>query len=283
MTGFGRAEAEADGTRVAWELRSVNGKGLDMRLRVPSSLDRLEAAMRNRVKARLARGNVQAALQIDADAGAGVTVNEVVAADLVAAARTLHETHGLPMPDAGSLLLMRGVLEAGPRDTSENADETVLGALDEALDALIREREREGAQLAGVLRGQIDRIAELTEAATADPAREPAAIRARLASQVARLSETELDPDRLHAEAALLAVRADLAEEIDRLRAHVVAAHALLEEGGPIGRRLDFLAQEFFREANTLCAKSNAASITAIGLELKLTIDRFREQVANIE
>lgn len=283
MTGFGRAEREADGVRVAWELRAVNGKGLDVRLRMPGSLDRMEAAVRGRAKARLARGNVQAGLQLETGETTGVTIKEAAAANLVAAARQLHEAHGLTMPDAGQLLSMRGVLEASSSEPDEGADAIVLATLDEALDALLTEREREGAQLAAVLGEQLDGIARLTGKAAADPSREPEAIRARLATQVARLGETELDPDRLHAEAVMLAVRADLTEELDRLRAHVASARALLSEGGAIGRRLDFLAQELGREANTLCAKSNAAAVTAIGLELKLTIDRFREQVQNVE
>lgn len=283
MTGFGRAEAERVGVRAVWEVRSVNGKGLDVRPRMPGSLDRLEPAVRGRAKARLARGNVQAALQLDTADATGIAVNDQTATALVAAARHLHEMHGLPMPSAGDLLLMRGVLETASRDVPEGTDDLVLQTLDTALEALVTEREREGAALAAILCEQVDRIAELAEQAAADPSRRPDAIRARMADQVARLAETDLDPDRLHAEAVLLAVRADLAEEIDRLRAHVVSARALVAEGGAIGRRLDFLAQELMREANTLCAKSNAASVTAIGLELKLTVDRFREQVQNVE
>lgn len=283
MTGFGRAEGAADGVELAWELRAVNGKGLDVRLRMPGAMDRLEPAVRAAAKRHLARGNLQAALRLERAGTSQLNVDEDAAAELVAAARRLHDKHDLAMPDAGAVLLMRGVLDAGGGECPEGLHDLALATLERALDALVSEREREGATLAVALGEQVDAIERLTEAAAADPSREPATIRSRLGEQVARLFETELDPDRVHAEAVLLAVRADLAEELDRLRAHVASARALLGEGGAVGRRLDFLAQEFMREANTLCAKSNAASLTAIGLDLKLTVDRFREQVQNIE
>jgi len=290
MTGFARAAGEHEGTAIAWELRSVNGKGLEVRLRLPPGNDRLEPAVRQQVQRRFARGNLQATLSISTGGRlVQPVVNDAFLRDLAGLARRLEDQYGCQPATADGLLALRGVLEVPEDALGEEArallDAAVLGVLDKALDALETARQGEGEALRTVLSGQLDAIAALAARAEADPAREPAAIRARLAEQVKLLMDAApaLDEARLSQEAAFLATRADIREELDRLAAHVASARALLAEGGPAGRRLDFLAQEFNRESNTLCSKSNAASLTATGLELKAVVDQFREQVQNLE
>ena len=290
MTGFARAAGEYQQTAIVWELRSVNGRGLDVRLRLPPGREALEQAVRQAIQAKFSRGNIQAALSISTAAGAlRPVINESLLADLAAQAKRLQEEHGLAPPSADGLLALRGVIEipeaAASPEEREALDAAILGVLGEALDALTEARTGEGAALAGLLGGNIDAIEGLTGKAEADPSREPAAIRQRLADQVSQLlgASTQFDEARLHAEAAFLATKADIREEIDRLFTHVASGRALLAAGGPAGRKLEFLAQEFNREANTLCSKSNASSVTAIGLELKAVVDQFREQVQNLE
>lgn len=292
MTGFARVERDAVPTGFSWELRSVNGKGLDVRLRLPPGLEELEADIRRLVGASLGRGNVQAALTLRrdvADDAPNFRVNEALLAELLRLSDTLVSAGRATSPSADGLLALRGVIEVAEVEPAalalaeHRAD--VLSALSEALVALRRSREGEGAALATVLHARLDRIEQLTASAEHHPARSIDAIRARLREQVALLRGTAdgLDEARLHQEAVLLATRADIREELDRLNAHVAAARELLALDEPVGRRLDFLSQEFNREANTLCAKSNATALTAIGLELKLSVDQFREQVQNIE
>ena len=285
MTGFGRSSAECDGVTATWELRSVNGKGLDMRFRMPGSLDAAERAMREHARKALHRGNVQIALTIERDEREPVPEIDHETLDrLVAAARDASERHGLAMPDAGTFIAMKGVMRMPEAEEDVRPANAAGAAAAHAVFALVEDREREGARLAAIVAKQIDAIERLVQAADADGSRRPDAIAERLAVQVTALADApEIDRERLHAEAAMLAVRADLAEELDRLRSHVAAARELLVAGGPVGRRFEFLAQEFGREANTLCAKSNAASLTAIGLELKVVVDQLREQVANVE
>ena len=290
MTGFARAAGEHDGTAIAWELRSVNGKGLEVRLRLPSGHDRLEPSVRQQVQRRFTRGNLQATLSMSTGGRlVQPVVNDAFLKDLAGLARRLEDQYGCQPATADGLLALRGVLEV-PEDAlgeEERAllDAAVLAVLGRALDALEAARKEEGEALRALLTGQLDAIAALARRAEADPAREPAAIRARLAEQVKLLIDAapSLDEARLSQEAAFLATKADIREELDRLGTHVASARALLAEGGPVGRRLDFLAQEFNRESNTLCSKSNAASLTAIGLELKAVVDQFREQVQNLE
>lgn len=290
MTGFARAAGEHDGTAIAWELRSVNGKGLEVRLRLPSGQDRLEPSVRQQVQRRFTRGNLQATLSMSTGGRlVQPVVNDAFLKDLAGLAKRLEDQYGCQPATADGLLALRGVLEV-PEDAlgeEERAllDADVLAVLGRALDALEAARKEEGEALRALLAGQLDAIAALARRAEADPAREPAAIRARLAEQVKLLIDAapSLDEARLNQEAAFLATKADIREELDRLGTHVASARALLAEGGPVGRRLDFLAQEFNRESNTLCSKSNAASLTAIGLELKAVVDQFREQVQNLE
>lgn len=289
MTGFARAEANHGDWRIVWELRSVNGKSLDVRLRLPAGLESLELDARRKPAAYVTRGNIQMSLQLQRGAVAPQrAINRQALMAYVAEARWLvTEGHASP-PTADGLLALKGVLDATPDEAPEADAElasAALETLDNALQELATARAAEGAEIAGVLLRRLDEMGALAAAAEADPARTPDAIRAHLRSQVEVLlaATATVDEGRLAQEAALLATRADIREELDRLNAHIAAARALLSEGGAIGRRLDFLSQEFNRESNTLCAKSNAASLTAIGLQLKVVVDQFKEQVQNIE
>lgn len=291
MTGFARSVADHEGIFIAWEVKSVNGKSTDVRLRLPQGFERLETAARQAVQKRFARGNFQATLNVDRAVGTRPQpiVNEAFLRDVAGLALRLQEQFGVAPATADGLLALRGVLDIPEPVESEEAraslDAAVVATLDNALAGLEAARAGEGAALMGLLCGHIDAIEKLVLAAEADPSRDPSTIRAKLAEQVGLLlaASSSLDESRLHAEAAFLATKADIREEIDRLKTHVVSARALLASRGAVGRKLDFLAQEFNRESNTLCSKSNAASVTAIGLELKAVVDQFREQVQNLE
>ncbi len=290
MTGFARRDGGDDAHRWTWELRSVNGKGLDLRLRLPPGLEYLEPAVRERLGGRLARGSIQAGLTIRRQAGsAGIRVNEALLEDIVATLRGLADRLEVEPPTLDGMLAVRGVIEAADTEWDEETRGrlavAILADLDAALDELVAARTREGRAIATVLGARLNEIERLVRSAEASPARAPEAIRRRLAEQIAALLDAAptLEPDRLHQEAVLLATKADIREEIDRLDAHVAAARDLLAQDGAVGRRLDFLAQEFSREVNTLCAKSNDRSLTAFGLELKAVVDQVREQVQNLE
>jgi uncharacterized protein (TIGR00255 family) len=290
MTGFARSQGSAGSYNWAWELKSVNGKGLDLRLRLPQGWDAIEVPARTSAARQLARGNVSATLNVERNGALpAVRVNEEVLAALLETIRKIAKRVDASPPSLDGILGLKGVMEiteteenAGDRRAAEGA---VTKGFEAALSDLVNARRNEGAALARVLETRLAEIARLTAAAEASPARAPEAIRARLAEQVKSIIGTgeKLDSDRLYQEAILLAARADVREEIDRLKAHVEAAQKLLSEGGPAGRKLDFLAQELNRESNTLCAKSNDVSLTAIGLDLKAAVDQFREQVQNIE
>jgi len=290
MTGFARAEGSSGRTRFVWELRSVNGKGLDVRLRLPAGMERLEQDVRQRVGERLSRGNLQVGLSVAVTEAA---IEAVLNRAALSAVLALREELG-DLVDRGPLKLdtllgIRGLVDIREAAEDEDAvaarDAAILESLGQALSRLEDMRRSEGDALKTVLLGQIARIAELTAVVENDPSRSPEEIGRRLMAQLAALLQdgATLDRDRLYAEAALLATRSDLREEIDRLKAHVAAARELLDKGGPVGRRLDFLAQEFNRESNTVCSKSNSAAVTAAGIELKVVIDQFREQVQNLE
>lgn len=289
MTGFGRAAGTVGAWSYLWEVRSVNGKGLDVRLRLPGGMDSVEQQVRALAAKYLKRGNVQMSLQLDCDEqGSELRINPNVLFAAVQAAQQVSEAMGEPVsPDA--VLAMRGVVETVSADADEDAiaarDAELVKAADVALAALAANRAEEGKRLAGIIAGQLDTIEQLTAQAKANPSRTPDAIRERLCAQIERLTGASpaLDPDRLHQEAMLLAVKADIQEEIDRLAAHVSAARDLLGSDGSVGRKFEFLSQEFNREANTLCSKSADAALTRTGLELKNTIDQLREQVQNIE
>ncbi|MEQ8701950.1 MAG: YicC/YloC family endoribonuclease [Bauldia litoralis] len=289
MTGFARADG-GEAMRWTWELRSVNGKGLDVRIRLPSGFERIERDARDRCTTKLGRGNVQVSLSTTAVAGAQtLTINEDVLARVIDAMARIGQKIEAQPPTLDGILALRGVVEVEDIAADETArdalDAEILAGLDAALVDLAAMRGREGAAIGALLSARLDELASLTAAAEASPARQPETIRARLAEQVAALLDAApaLDPDRLHQEAVLLATKADIREELDRLHAHIAATRDLLAEGGPIGRRLDFLAQEFNREVNTLCAKSNDRALTAIGLDMKAVVDQLREQIQNLE
>ncbi|CDZ71506.1 Protein YicC [Neorhizobium galegae bv. orientalis] len=290
MTGFARSEGTSGRNRYAWELRSVNGKGLDIRLRLPPGLERLEPDVRRLITEKFSRGNLQATLTLTV---AETKVEAVLNRDALAAVLALRAELGDlvdPSPlRLDTLMGIRGLVDIREAEEDEETvaarDTAILASLDEAIGHLQRMREGEGTALAAVLKGQVARIAELAQVVESDPSRTPEEIARKLSFQLAALLQEAptLDRDRLHAEAALLATKADLREEIDRLKAHVAAASELIDKGGPVGRRLDFLAQEFNRESNTICSKSNSAAVTSAGIELKVVIDQFREQVQNLE
>ena len=292
MTGFGEAAGTAGGLAWRIEIRSVNGRGLDMRFRLPQGADALEPVLRAAVRERLARGSVTVQVSVERErAPASFRVDEKALGDLLDALDTINATLGrrpLDRSDIDPLRLVgiRGLVEAGELSDTLSKEEraAIADDMDVALSVLVRNRETEGEHLKQVVLAQMDAIAGLVAEAEASPARTPEAIRERLARNIARLSDQPgLDEARLHQEAVLLATKADIREEIDRLHAHVDAARGLVSGDGPAGRKLDFLAQEFNREANTLCSKSNDPDVTRIGMELKVIIDQFREQVQNIE
>ncbi len=289
MTGFARAEGAYGAIRWTWELRSVNGKGLDTRFRLTNGFESLEPALRKAVGAVLTRGNVNVTLSVQRDAGEAMPrVNEGTLEAVIEALEAVRRRTGVAPATAEGILAFRGVFEVQESvlsDEERAAQHAALQAsFEEALAALAAMRQSEGAAVGHVISGHIDRIDSLTDAAEACPARQLDAIRTRLDEQIRHLMErSEFDEDRLYQEAVLLATKADVREELDRLKAHVAAARELMAGGGPIGRRFDFLAQEFNREANTLCSKSNDTSLTAIGLDLKTTIDQLREQIQNLE
>lgn len=288
MTGFGRA----DGTLGDWtwsvEARSVNGRNLEVRFRGPPGFDSLERLAKAAAQTRLSRGQVTLGVQAKkAEAGVGaLKVNEAILARYLALANQLAEDGATP-PSADGLLALRGVLEL-PEDEDDAevraaVEAAVAITIEQALDALRLSREREGEQLRPVIDGFVARIAALVEAAEAEAGAQVEAIRERFSRRM-----TELAPDapgladRIYLEAAALATKADVREELDRLTAHVASARTLLQQP-PAGRKLDFLMQEFMREANTLCSKSATTPLTGIGLELKAVIEQLREQVQNVE
>lgn len=291
MTGFSRASGSAGSAIATWEVRSVNGKSIELRLRLPPGFDRVEPKARQIVQKMFSRGNIQASLTITRAPGltGQPVINEAFLKDVAELAKRLEKQYGTAPATADGLLGLRGVLDVPETlETEEEraaSDAGILTALEHALSGLETSRKAEGAALGMVLSAQVDEIEALTKRAETDPSREPATIRERLAEQVRLLLDAGngFDEQRLHMEAAVLATKADIREEIDRLNTHVTAARSLIAQGGPVGRKLDFLAQEFNRESNTLCSKSNAAAVTAIGLELKVVVDRFREQVQNLE
>ncbi|CAN5148239.1 YicC family protein [soil metagenome] len=289
MTGFGRADGALEGWTWSVEARSVNGRNLEVRFRGPNGFDSLERLTKTAAQARLNRGQVTVGVQARrADAGAGaVRVNEAVLARYLALANQLAED-GCTPPSADGLLGLRGVLDAADEDaddleTRAPIEAAMAASIEQALEALKVSREREGEQLTPVVTGFIDRIAQLTNDAESEATAQTTHIRERFARRMAELAPDAPGLDeRIVLEAAALAAKADVREELDRLAAHVASARQLLQQP-PAGRKLDFLMQEFMREANTLCSKSATTPLTAIGLELKAVIEQLREQVQNVE
>ncbi len=289
MTGFARTTGTALSRAFAWEIRAVNGRSLDVKLRTPPGFDLVGEEARKRLSARMARGTVHVTLTLAAaDAAKGVTINTTALQSLIEALGRVDAHKAIGPATLDGLLGVRGVIETTDEDPLAQVDALkapLLAAFDDAMTAFLESRSSEGAALARVLTDQLDRIAGLTAEVEAHPSRGVEAIRSRLANQIALLTGASngLDPARLHQEAMLLAMKADVREELDRLAAHVASARELLAQGGAAGRRLDFLSQEFGREASTLCAKANDVALSRIGLELRAIVDQMREQVQNVE
>ncbi len=290
MTGFARVEGEAAGLAWAWELKSVNGKSLDLRFRLPPGFDALELPLRALMSERLKRGSVSATLAVARAAGAGgLHVNRAALAQVLALARELSQEVEAAPPTIDGLLGLRGILDTGEEELDaaarERREAALVAGCRTALDELGAMRRAEGARLSQVLAERLGEVGALVAAAEASAAAQPEAIRARLKSLVDALTDVvpQIPGERLAQEAALLVAKADVREELDRLGAHIAAARELIAEGGAIGRRLDFLCQEFNREANTLCSKAADVELTRIGLALKAAIEQLREQVQNIE
>jgi len=302
MTGYARANGRYDGPAGAfgwvWEAKSVNGKGLDIRLRLPPGFDSIELPARRAATAAVARGPLTIALHVSTDAGAApprvntALLDAAIALAMAKAAALPPGTLGTTIAPAriDGLLALRGVMEAAEPVTLDPdllaaRDRYLLDNLTGVLGRLNESRRQEGVRLALAVKAHLDEIAALCQCARETAAAQPEMLRARFAQQVADLAAgaSGVTPERLAQEVALLALKADVREELDRLGAHVSQARELLEKGEPCGRRLDFLSQEFNREANTLCSKSADLSLTHLGLALKTAIDQFREQVQNLE
>lgn len=290
MTGFAREDAEFDAFAWRWEVRSVNGRGLDIRVRLPQGMESFEAAVRDAIAKRFKRGSFNVSLNITRTPGlSSFRLNEALLERVLAIAEDLRKRTGAPPPTAEGLLRVRGVLEeeeGGEGDEDRAAREAAMArSLDAALVQIGRARAEEGARLEKVLSGMIDDIAALAAEARAQAASQPEAIRARITAQMTELlaGAPALPDDRLAQEVAVMVGKADVREEIDRLDAHVAQARDLIAAGEAVGRRLDFLSQEFNREANTLCSKAQDLELTRTGLALKAAIEQFREQVQNIE
>jgi len=291
MTGFGRASGHQDDANWIWEIRSVNNRGLDIRLRLPQGAEELEARLREKIGQHIKRGSISVNLSLKLpEAGVDLQLNEALLLRLAEIAERARSLTGYQEPaPLAALLNMKGVIETGDSAAEPSGlapfSDALMSSFNEALDELIGARQAEGNRLERILRDKLEEIHALTQAAAASPDRGPEAIAERLRGQIERiLSESDhFDEARLHQEAVLIATKADIEEELKRLHAHVEAASDLVASGDPVGRKLEFLAQEFQREANTLCSKSNATEITRIGLRLKSAIDQVREQVQNVE
>ena len=290
MTGFAEAHGSRDGARWRWEAKSVNGRGLDVRLRMPPGFDGIEAAARTLAGERFKRGSIQAALTLDtADGARGLKVDPAALASAIRIAKEVAAETGMTPARIDGLLALKGVIvqeDAIQLDDRERGarDAGILETLATAFDALARARRNEGNKLLALLNDQMDEIEKLTNEAAILAATQPAALRQKLSQQIKDvLQGTAVNEDRLTQEVALLAVKADVREELDRLAAHVHEARRLLNSGEAVGRKLDFLSQEFNREANTLCSKSSDIQLTRTGLALKAVIDQFREQAQNVE
>jgi uncharacterized protein (TIGR00255 family) len=290
MTGFARSHGTSGPYAFEWELKSVNAKGFDLRMRLPPGWDELEPLTRKRAAEVLSRGTVYANLTVKrANALSTVRVNEDVLASIVKIAGELAGRIDAVAPSIDGLLAIKGVIEVVEPDSDE-AEETAAkaaaaAAFEQALNHLIEMRKREGVTLGQILSQRMDEIESLMNKAEAAPGRKPEAIKARLAEQIAALLEASdrFDPDRLSQEAVMIAAKADIREELDRIASHISQAREMIRKGGAVGRRLDFLAQEFNREVNTCCSKSNDLELTNTGLEMKNVVEQFREQVQNLE
>ena len=289
MTGYARAAGAVPGASFVCEVKSVNGRGLDIRLRLAPGLDALESDIRQLIGKMISRGSLTLNLTVERDgAGGDLFINRQALATVLAAIDELSGKVPAAPPSLDGILGLKGVLEQRDQPMSPDAEEAlsaaILDGVSQALVDLVLARRQEGNQIATILLDRLLEIEALVQRAEAHPARSREVILTKLRLQVAEIAaDIAMPEDRLAQEALLLATKADIREELDRLTAHIAAARQLIRGGGAVGRRLDFLAQEFNREANTLCSKSNAVELTAIGLDLKAAIDQLREQVQNIE
>ena len=290
MTGFARGHGVTGSYVWSWEIKSVNAKGLDVRFRLPMGWDAVEVPARARATEKLSRGTVYANLAVERKGvQPTVKVNEPVLSSVLATLKGLSGKVDAAPASLDGILSLKGVIEVTEEDEREEdhraAEAAIVAAFDHALASLVVMRNAEGATLGRLLSARLDEIAALAARAEKAPGRKPEAIKARLAEQVATLlsASERFDSDRLYQEAVMLAAKADIREELDRLASHVGQAKKLLSDGGAIGRKLDFLAQELHRESNTLTAKANDVDLTNIGLELKSVVEQFREQVQNLE
>jgi uncharacterized protein (TIGR00255 family) len=290
MTGFARSHGASGSYAWSWEIKSVNAKGLELRLRLPPGFDAVEIPVRTRGAETLSRGNVYATLTVNREGIAPVVrINEPVLNAIINAVGNLSGRVDAEKPRLDGLLGLRGVIDVADAEESEEekaaAEDAIVKGFVQALKGLTEMRRHEGDAIGRVLSARLDEMAALSARAEAAPGRQPEAVKKKLADQIAVLldASSRFDPDRLHQEAVLLAGKADIREELDRLAAHIAQARKLMAGGGAIGRRLDFLSQELNRETNTLCAKSNDVELTNIGLELKSVVEQFREQVQNLE
>ncbi len=290
MTGFARRDGGDEAASWTWEVKSVNGRSLDVRARLPQGYESLDPAVRSTVTAACVRGNVQVNLSLKrGSAPLQLQVNEALLQQVLDLMSNLGARTGAAPPRLDGILSLRGILEAVEEEESPERQEARMAALQSDLEAvlaaLVAMRAAEGARLEELARGHIDEIERLSQAARSCAATQPETLRQRFEEQLALLLDenTGVSEDRLAQELAVLAGKADVREELDRLAAHVEAARELLDKSGAIGRKLDFLCQEFNREANTLCSKSADVELTRIGLDLKSSIEQLREQIQNIE
>jgi len=290
MTGFARSDGTHANVNWHWEIRSVNGKSIDVRCRLPHGYEQLEPDVRKLFANYLSRGNCQVSLSLkEQETSSEVTINQAALSTVVEAAGNLVAKGHATSPTADGLLALKGVLELSARAEDDNVIKArnveVLKSLDVALRDLVTMRKREGEHLSLVLTTQLSNIEKILIQVRHEVTSTGELIATRVRKQVTQLMDASqsLDEDRLHQEAVILAAKADITEELDRLDAHIMAARSYLEAEGPIGRKMEFLIQEFNREANTLCSKSPSREITALGLDMKAAIDQMREQVLNIE
>ena len=289
MTGFASANGSHKTSTWVWEIKSVNGKAFDARLRMPQGFDHLEIQVRQILSQHFKRGNLQVNLTLQNQLGEDrISINRDVLEQYLVLAEELRNRTGALPPSSENLLALKGVIETKSETRSEQdqveIDQAIMQTFSQAVDALVKNRNEEGTKLFDLLKLQLDEIDTCRTKAIEHPSRKAETIKQKLKDQIAQLVDIHaFDEQRLHQEAVLQATRADIQEELDRLGVHISAARTLLKSKEPVGRKFDFLAQEFNREANTLCSKASDAGLTSIGLDLKTTIDQMREQVQNIE
>ena len=288
MTGYGRSEASFESWSWVWEVRSVNGKNLDMRMRIPPGFESLEPRIRKAVGQKLARGNLQISLNIHSDDVDGsYSINEGWLKTLIEKGQSFTDSGKVGRPRLDGLYLVKGVVMDGHNSASDPAfkprNDAIISGLDDMLDSLIRARKSEGKALAEMLDNCVASFEDLNAKARHCAGANIDHIRKKLDEKLHDLLGEKMSEDRLATETALLAVKADVREELDRLDAHIEQAAKLIKTKGPVGRKLDFLSQEFIREINTMCSKSTDIELTQIGLDMKSVIEQFREQAANVE